>query len=121
MATVSIACKLPNGAHIQLRQSIKTKDGEMSEYVGERVTLNGMNASAIIGGHGITHGVDKEFFDKWMAQNKDAAFVKNGLVFAHEKADSVAAKAVEQASNVSGFEGVDPSKPGPGLKQDDGK
>ena len=121
MPTVSVACKLPHGAHLQLRQVVKTRDGEISEYVGDRVTLSGMNASLVIGGHGITHGVDKDFFDKWHAQNKDAAFVKNGLIFAHDKADSVVAKAAEQAKNVTGFEGLDPKAPVAGIKQDDGK
>lgn len=118
-ATVSVACKLPHGLHIQLRKNEKTKDGEISIGVGEVVTLKGANAKDAVAGHGITHGVDKEMFDAWLKQEAHQPFVKNKLVFAQERENSVVAQAKEQAKNVSGFEGIDPKKPGDGLKPTD--
>lgn len=103
MPQITIGCKLPNGLILE---------------VGEkRVTLNGSNSSAIIGGHGITENVDADFFGAWLKANKDLSFVKAGHVFAHEKAANVAAQAKERASEKTGFEGMDPGKPGPGLEK----
>jgi hypothetical protein len=105
MATVTVGCKLPHGLHLDLN--------------GKRVTLLGTNSSAVIGGHGITENVDKEFFEKWMSLNKESAAVKAGLIFAHERAGNAQAEAKEKKENKNGFEGLDPKKPAPGIKPDD--
>lgn len=115
-ATVSVACKLPHGLHIQLRKTEKTRDGEISQGHGPVVTLKGANHHEAIAGHGITHGVDKEFFDAWLKQESGQPFVKNKLVFAQDREASAVAQAKEQAKNETGFEGIDPKKPGDGLK-----
>lgn len=114
--TVTVGCKLPHGLILQLRESSKTNEGVISNFIGEPVIVAGANSAAVIGGHGITPDVDKEFFDKWLDQNKAAPFVTKKLIFAHEKEGSVKAQATEQATNPTGFEGVDPSNPGAGLK-----
>lgn len=106
MAQVMVGCKLPNGLHL--------------DYMGKRVTLNGSNSSEVIGGHGLTM-VDKEFFEGWLKERQDYAPVKAGLIFAHDKESNARAEAKEKASNKSGFEGIDPDKPGHGVKKDDGK
>lgn len=105
MATVTVGCKLPHGLHL--------------DVADKRITLLGVNSSSVIGGHGITENVDKDLFDRWMALNKESAAVKNKLIFAHEKAGSTAAEAKEKVNNKSGFEGLDPKKPSPGIKPDD--
>jgi len=107
MATITVGTKLPHGLTIQV--------GEVS------VELKGQNSSLIYGGHGITEGVDKEFFDKWLSMNKDSAAVKAGLIFSHEKTNNVKAEAIEKKDNKNGFEGIDPAKPGPGIAPVDGK
>lgn len=94
MATVSVGCKLPNGIVMEL--------GE------KRQVLNGANSSVLIGGHGITENVDKEFFDAWAAKNKDLSFVKGGFVFAHEKAANVSAEAKDRSKQKTGLEPLDP-------------
>jgi hypothetical protein len=99
--TVTVGCKLPHGLHLDLS--------------GKRVTLVGANSSSLIGGHGITEGVDKEFFERWMKTFRDSAFVKNGLIFAHDNANNTKAEAKEKADNETGFEGLDPKKPAPGI------
>ena len=107
MAQTTVGCRLPHGLIITV--------GEVS------VELKGTNSSLVIGGHGITEGVDKEFFDKWLSMNKDSAAVKAGLIFSHEKTNSVKAEAIEKKDNKNGFEGIDPAKPGPGIAPVDGK
>lgn len=96
MATVTVGCKLPNGLIIQV--------GNKSH------TLKGANDTAIVGGHGITEGVDKELWDAWNAANKDRTMVKNGHVFAHGKTESTKAEATEKTSNKTKLEPIDPSK-----------
>ena len=45
-ATVTVSCKLPNGFVL--------------EVGNQSVVLKGSNDSSLIGGHGITHGVDAQ-------------------------------------------------------------
>ncbi len=106
-STVVVGCKLPHGLHLDLN--------------GKRVTLAGLNSTEIIGGHGITHGVDKDFFDNWMVLNASHPAVKNEFIFAHEQAASVAAKANDHKKELTGFEGIDPNKPGKNIERADVK
>lgn len=101
MPQITVGCKLPNGLHL--------------DHGGKRVTLKGSNSALVIGGHGITEGVDKDLFDAWMAAHKDYQPVKAGLIFAHDKKANVEAEAKEKATNKSGFEGLNPDKPMPGI------
>jgi hypothetical protein len=96
MTTVTVACKLPNGL--------------IAEFGGKRVTFNGVNKAPIIGGFGKTEGVDKEWFDGWMAERVKAGFqpVINGLIFADEKEREVIAQAKDKADKKTGFEKVPP-------------
>lgn len=98
--TVTVGCKLPHGLHLDIVQ------------IGEPVarhTVKGANSSALIGGFGITEGVPRAFWDRWMKQSKDLAMVKNGLVFAMESTASARDKAADGAA-ASGFERLDPNK-----------
>lgn len=101
MQTVTVGCKLPHGLHLDI--------GE------KRVTLAGANASQVIGGHGITENVDKEFFEKWLSLNKDSVAVQRGLIFAHDKAGNTKSEAIEKQEEKTGLEGIDPANPGPGI------
>jgi len=99
---VTVGCKLPNGLII--------------EHMGKTHTLKGSNSTEIVGGHGLTV-IDKELWDAWYDKHKDYQPVKQGLIFAHEKLDSAQSIAKERAKNKSGFEGLDPDKPGAGLSK----
>lgn len=105
--TVTVGCKLPHGLYLDIGD--------------KRVTLLGSNSSLVIGGHGITENVDREFFDKWLSLHKDSAAVKGGFIFAHDKTNSVKSEAEEKKDNRNGFEGLDPDKPAPGIAPVDGK
>jgi hypothetical protein len=94
MANVIVGCKLPNGIILELGN--------------KKVTIKGANSSAIIGGHGITEGVDKELFDAWMIANKDLSFVKKGFIFAHEVNKNVSAEAKDRRLEKTGLEALDP-------------
>ncbi|UCL84503.1 hypothetical protein [Pseudomonas sp. HS-18] len=102
MATVIVGCKLPHGIH--------------AELAGKVVTLNGSNGSAIIGGFGITRDVDKDFMDNWLKAEAKNPIVANGLVFIAGSEREVEKAVSDREKEANGFEGVDPKKPGKGLK-----
>lgn len=101
MSKVTVGCIYPNGLVLHLGKA--------------QVTLNGSNSSTVIGGHGLTE-VDAEFWDAWLERNKGLSFVRNGKVFAHEKAKNTKAEAKEKAKEKSGLEPLDPSKAPVGIK-----
>lgn len=103
--TVTVGCKLPHGLKVKLD--------------GVEVTFNGANSSRVVGGYGLTEGIDKDFFDKFMAVHADLPYVKNELIFAQEKANSAVSAAKERADEKTGFEGLDPEKPGNGIQKDE--
>lgn len=105
--TIVVGCKLPNGLVV--------------EQDGYTVTLNGANSSNVVGGYGLTEGVDKDAFAKWMEVHKNQPYVKNELVFAQAKANSAQSKATENASVKTGLEGLPQDKPAPGIEKADGK
>lgn len=125
-ATVSVACKLPHGLELRLFNIVDAVEsnalGEIravkrAEPLPTTVTIRGylekqrpdQPMPARGSSYAITHGVDKEFFDKWLVQNKDHDAVKNKLIFASEKQDTVRGMMNEFKSTRSGFEPVDPN------------
>lgn len=58
----------------------------------------------VVGGYGLTPNVPKDFMDKWLAQNKDYAPVKAGMVKAFSTMTSARDYARDGARVRSGFE-----------------
>ena len=122
--TVTVASKLPFPLVLQLEESYGITEevfgGGVREKVrwrkvGERVVINGCaipmdrpTEKQIVGGAAFTHGVDAEFFAKWMEQKRNFAPVVNGLIFAAAKPADVVAEAKDLKDLKSGFEPVDP-------------
>lgn len=104
---ITVGCKLPHGLHLDIGT--------------ERVTLKGANDSELIGGHGITEGVNAEFFGKWCELNHQHPALEQGLIFAHGATADAKAQAKEQEKVKTGFEGVDPAQPGNGVEPADTK
>lgn len=137
-ATVTVACRLPHGLYLDVVDpsvfdGIDPKVGVVARPINEanRVKINGCarpvgvplpdDAPQVVGGFALTPGVPAAFWETWLAQNKDAPFVRNNLIFAHEKAGSVVSEAKEKKALRSGFEGMDPDKPAPGVARDNKK
>lgn len=123
-AKVTVACKMPNGlllrvfameTHSEPVMGGGVREAKSARQIGGTVKLNG-NAvpfgkrpdHPIVAGYALTHGIDKEFFDKWLEQNRDSDIVKNSLVFAYDKGDSVRDAAKEHAKARSGLEPIEP-------------
>ena len=62
----------------------------------------------IVAGAALTFGVPKDFWDKWLDQNKSTDMVRNGLVFAQVKRDNAVAQARDHKDK---FSGLDPLRP----------
>jgi hypothetical protein len=100
-----VACALPSGLQ--------------ATYGGETVVFKGANDEGAIVGFGVTTGVDKDWFDKWVeSMGKDFTPLNKGLIFA--RASGIADEIKERApETVTGFEGIDGNSPGPGLEKVD--
>jgi hypothetical protein len=132
MPTVTVACKLPNGIILHLDELVEHdvpvlgggyRTEKRAQRVGQTVKINGNRApygklpkGPIVGteeqtpelGYALTHGVDAEFWAKWVEQNKKSDIFINKLIFAYEKQDAVEGKAKSYAKQRSGLEPVVP-------------
>ena len=106
MAKVTVGCKLPNGITIQVD--------------GTKITLKGTNSSNVIGGYGLTEGVDKAFMDEWLKRNAGITMVQKKFVFIQKNEKDAKAQAKDNAENKTGMEPMNPDKPGKGLEKADG-
>lgn len=64
----------------------------------------------IVSGAALTYGVDQEWFDEWLRQNKFNPLVVNRMIFAHQTADGVRGEAKDLSAFLSGLEPVSPGK-----------
>lgn len=109
MPTVTVACKLPHGLHLDLKGR-------------ERVTVRGTavpfgTAAHDIGGFALTPNVDADFFAAWLEAYKNLEVVKRRLIFAYPKTQDATAQALELRDERSGLEPLDPDKPGAGIER----
>ena len=121
--TVTVGCKLHCGMMLQLYGMEDYQEPVMGGGwktvkrafpIGDPVKIHG-SAKAIgkdipwdiRSGAGLTHGVDADFFAKWMADNKDSDMVKGGHIFSNAKAESVIAEAKEKKKEKTGLEPLD--------------
>jgi hypothetical protein len=107
--TILVGCRLPSGL---------TLDGM---FPGTRVLLNGTNTSMVQGAPGLTHVDETEWLFLKEQYASHSAFVSDA-VFDFKSSDKVAdvlAVADDLAGVKTGFEGLDPNKPAPGLEPED--
>lgn len=125
--TVTVACKMPNGVKLELVEMVDRTEpvmgggarrfqqarrtGQFFIVRGPAVPFGTPPNFPIIGGYALTHGIPKDFWDKWCSQNKDSPLLENHIIFAHTKADSVRGMAKEHKGQLSGHEPIDPEKP----------
>lgn len=101
-----VGCKLPNGLTV--------------DHADQSVTLVGSNAPGAVGGYGLTHDVDLDWFSDWLTgPGRELPMVQRGLIFIAGNDRNAADQAKEQKDERSGLEGLDPDKPAPGLEPTD--
>ncbi|MDD5325896.1 MAG: hypothetical protein PHR71_11425 [Polaromonas sp.] len=70
----------------------------------KKVVLLGKNKALIVGAEYASTEVDGDFFDQWLAVNKEFPAVKSGAIFVAKSSADVAAVAREFAGRKTGFE-----------------
>jgi hypothetical protein len=132
---VTVACKLPHGLILRLFDMVPieeqtqggTRSTKRAQPLDEVVHIKGyltdqkgktFQHPAMRPEFVTTPNVDKEFFDRWMRENKDSDVVKNKLIFAH--ATDAAGEAREHKHSKNGFEPIDTARMDPRVKQADG-
>lgn len=136
-ATVVVASKLPFDLILRLQDVQKKSEpvmgGGMREYkmfvprVGAKTfVLQGnsfpQNKGAhqeIFAGFALTRDIPQAFWDEWLEQNKDADYIRNGMIFAHTDAASVKDHAKEMENVKSNLERLDPAHLPDGLTTSD--
>ena len=108
--TVVVACKITNGLILRLFEMADTPEvhpngfrtiqkarqkGDPVKIAGYAHDIMHVPKAPISGGYALTTGVDADFWEEWLDQNRDADYVRNGLIFAHEKSADVRAQAKE--------------------------
>ena len=130
--TVTVACKFPNGyvlcAFDPVEDIENTPNGTRSvkrfrRRPGSDFKLNGvshrqnmMPKSEIMNSFAITTGVPKDIWDNWYSYFKDTDAVRNGMIFAHGKVESVRAETSEKQKEKSGLERLDPNAKPAGIE-----
>jgi hypothetical protein len=137
---VTVACKVPNGLILRLFKmvdfeepviggGIRTSKRGQPDMSKPPVLVNGPGGIGfghapkcqIADGYGLTPNVDADFFAEWMRQNADLDAVKNRMIFAHEKQDTITKMARDNEKRRSGMEpiepGSDPRRPKSPLRQ----
>ena len=125
MPTVTIACKLPHGLRLRLHEWAEvqepvlgggTRIEKRARPTGQEVVVKGVAHEAskspdapMAFGYALTHGVDADFWEKWVAQNKGSTVLEGGMTFAHAKPADAEAHAREGRAVRSGLEPLDPN------------
>lgn len=113
--TVTVACKLPHGLHLQLPGHPRvTVRGNAEPRGADLVNYRGKPIEA---GYALTHGVDAAFWAQWLKLHEKMDIVAKGFIFAHAQTQSVKSHAREYEGLMSGLEPIDPDKPGKGLER----
>ena len=90
---VVVGCKLPHGITI-----------EHPMDPNKKVELKGKNKALIVGADYATTEVDGDFFEQWVAVNKEFPAVKSGAIFVAKSLTEAAAIAEEYKERPTGFE-----------------
>jgi hypothetical protein len=112
-ATVTVACSLPHGLILQCYRM--NSPPMPPEAIGDAVTIAGANAENAAHGYGYTERVDESFWRAWLAQNQHMAAVRRGLLFAADTPERARDQAREQSAIPTGFGGLNPDRPAPGI------
>lgn len=132
-ATVVVACKIPVGLELQCsdeqeyQEEYRDTEGRQRTRARARLIKAGpvvliagtaypvgqapagfRDKPMMAGGYALTFGVNKDFFDRWMEQNKLNPIVVNRMIFGYEKIEEVRAKARNYADLKSGLEPLSP-------------
>jgi len=124
---VTVACKLPHGLILQICKEVEKAEAQrdgahklVKEWIRlpEKVKIKGylekyrvdLPPAAQGSSYALTHGVDKDFWDQWLAQNRDLDMVKAKLIFASDKQDTIRTATKDYEKVKCGLEPINPSE-----------
>lgn len=133
-STVVVGSKLPNGLVLRVfnmeefsepvlgggsRSSKRARqDVAAGEYVlnGTAIDLGEVGRGnlprhRIAGGFALTAGIPKDFWERWLEQNRRSDLVRNNLVFCHATEEGAFSMGLEREKLKSGLEPLDPDNP----------
>ena len=109
--TVIVYCKIPTGFHL----TVKAADG-VDQTIRSNGPINKQPQDVpVVCGHGATR-IPKDFWEQWALEHKNFGPVEKEHIFASDKPASGRDMARERMKNRTGLEGLDPKKPGKGIK-----
>ena len=103
MSKITVGCRLPTGLILRLFGENMVEVGSV-ELKGQNADMNG--ALFIKPTHCGYTEVDKDFWDKWVAQNADFAPYASGAIFAEATESKARGAAKERVKEKTGLEGV---------------
>lgn len=127
--TVIVACKLGVAYFdIQLQREIEVSENTQTgprtikryERFGRVVRLRGTayprgtvpdgfpEKPVMVGGAALNFGIDRDFWEAWVHQNKLNPLVMNGMIFASASEDAVRGEARERTGELSGLDPINP-------------
>lgn len=124
--TVTVACKMPFGLLLRIYDMVDATeprpDGgrnviKRAKQIGDDVRVNGYADGWRPGdpspepAYALTHGVSKDFWDRWRSLNADADIVKNRLIFASPASDRAHDESREHEAQRCGLEPISPPPP----------
>ena len=118
MDTVTVACKLPHGMHLETRN----KAGDVDQRVtikgarlkttpaGREITRDHETTDDFGRGYGLTPGVPAAFWERWTKANAAYPPYVRGFIFAQSDLDDARAQARELGELKTGLEPLSPDK-----------
>lgn len=103
MSKITVGCRLPTGLILRLFGENMVEIGSV-ELKGQNADMNG--ALFIKPTHCGYTEVDKDFWDKWVAQNADFAPYASGAIFAEATESKARGAAKERVKEKTGLEGA---------------
>jgi len=82
--------------------------------------LKGSNSAIVVGGFGITEGVDEATFDAWYERHKLLPWARQDLVFKMKNTTEAQARALDHSEQKNGLERLSPDKLPSGVEEDKG-
>lgn len=129
--TVTVACKYPPGLILRIYDETTKSSRVLGAMVEETIfvpreekfVIRGpvVNVGAYrsagdlpegnIGGYALTPGIPRDFWERWLKENRESSLVKNRIVFSSSTHDRAASEARELKGIRSGLEPLNADEP----------
>lgn len=113
--TVTVACKIPMGLHLDLPNKKRATVRGPAMEVG--FTTQGREPPIVANSYALTYDVDADHWDEWLKLNGNLEIVQKKFVFASAKTPDARAIAREHEKELTKMEPLNADAPGQGLER----